>query len=56
MELFCIVLHTQFGSMVNEPCKPSVALRHTYVVLRMRSEQSRTATSYLGVLRMLRVH
>ena len=51
-----MALHTQFGSTVNEPCKPSVALHHTYVVLRMRSEQLRTATSYLGVLHVPRVH
>ena len=28
-----------FLELVNGPCKPSVALRHTYVVLRMRSTQ-----------------
>ena len=27
-----------FLELVNGPCKPSVALRHTYVVLCMRSE------------------
>ena len=37
--------------MVNEPCKPSFILRHTYVVLYMCSEQMCTATSYV-LLRM----